>query len=686
MTNKGRRYAPAGRGTEKAKRRAYRRDPEFARFLAKELDMEATPVSYRQALRRAYLELPRDMPVRRRPLRAAMKGLATVAALLVLASVSLLGANSVYPQLTESLPGLGMLFKNINGAKEEQQDFPPPVDPAPQLLEQEEDDPLKMPAFEPVRMENSLEGYSAGMGQLTVENAWSDGEQLYLDMALRVDEKEYQEGSAQGDGTATASGTYYLPGQMVAITAQGAKFLITYGEDQDPVPQDCFITINGFDATEAQCWAPAAPSADGGTLLALSLEGTSGGTALYTGVWLVEVPAGAQGSGSLDVGLDIGQLYTQGTVADVAPGQTGLGFQGSFAVKVDQRGPVEATRGEQDNGVLLESASYTPTCATFTLNVPFMGFYDYSLLPTDLAGQTTPYGMYGELTGEDGRVLDACSIWDGKGPVYNGPRDRMDFPGLAFLAQLPPQDRGKLVLTLYQYEPEVLERCREKLGLSGGIENPVVAEFTFDLEEGKLAASQNYKEDGLGQLDWETSALSQHHSGYQNGVYARSCKAADWLWGQGQVEFCVDLAEVDTTNLALNCYMDGSLEQVVYTARDLCVYTYNGELGQDVYDSGGGYFWGEDPPCLGDMMACQESYQALHFAARYPDWVEWDEQGPSATFDRFELVDLSTGQVLVEDAERSYRDNLWQVLTGRAYRQAKEIADGGPANTGAGEG
>ena len=48
--------------------------------------------------------------------------------------------------------------------------------------------------------------------------------------------------------------------------------------------------------------------------------------------------------------------------------------------------------------------------------------------------------------------------------------------------------------------------------------------------------------------------------------------------------------------------------------------------------------------------------------------------------------DLSTGQVLVEDAERSYRDNLWQVLTGRAYRQAKEIADGGPANTGAGEG
>lgn len=92
--------------------RDYRRDKEFAGFLAKELDMEAAPAAYHKALRRAYAELPRDMPVRHYPLRAALKSLATVAVLMLVLGASLLGVNQAYPQLTENLPGLGMVFIN----------------------------------------------------------------------------------------------------------------------------------------------------------------------------------------------------------------------------------------------------------------------------------------------------------------------------------------------------------------------------------------------------------------------------------------------------------------------------------------------------------------------------------------------------------------------------------------------
>lgn len=190
MKNRGKRFTPPAPRREKAVRQGYRRDPEFCGFLAKELEMEALPESFSKAMRRVYAELPRDMPVRHYPFRSAMKSLATVAVLLVVFGVSLLGANSVYPQLTESLPGVGMLFKAMNGAKPEETPDTPEL-PVPLVAEGK----LAMPEFEPVTL--SCQGDI--LKELTVENAWSDGEKLYLHMSLLALESQLQTLSRPGD-------------------------------------------------------------------------------------------------------------------------------------------------------------------------------------------------------------------------------------------------------------------------------------------------------------------------------------------------------------------------------------------------------------------------------------------------------------------------------------------------------
>lgn len=661
MTNKGRRYAPTQRETGKARRRNYRHDPEFAGFLAKELGMETTPSSYRQALRRAYLELPRDMPVRRRPLRSAMKGLATVAALLVLASVSLLGANHVYPQLTESLPGLGLMFKTINGAKEEPQ---PPTTPVQvETLPSEAEDVAeihKLPEFRPVTMRNTAGGQEEpGLSALQIQNAWSDGKSIYLDVAMDVYNWELP--TLPGENP-----THYL----CAFPRSNFSQLIDLQGDSYDEYDLADVLVNGEHTPDCISYQGYSYNGEMPALwLAAEESDANQETLHYTGLWVITVPDSAQDSGTLTVSLTLPTVFQpQMGYDDEKISAAALAFSGEFPIEVDTGASLDLMESVTDNGVVLESMHYSPASVEMQLDIPFMGYYDYSLLPCVYDEyEQTPFGLYAVLEGPEGETLFKDSLAHGREPQAHEGRQRQEFTGLVISTTSVPKEREALTLTLYQYDPEYLAGLAVGIGMpEEEIVNPVVAEFTIDLAEQAAYPSEDYKGKGLPKLDAEASLAAQHHPDYQNGVYVREYRAADGLWAQAEVELCVDPGDegmADVSNLALYGYMDGELVRTVYASEDLDLYTYNGDRGLDVYDSGDGYFWMQ----TGTKPQSQEPYWTLHFAVHYPDWVGWDAYGPAESFDRLELVDVSTGQVLVEDAAQSYRDNLQAILTGKAY-------------------
>lgn len=111
----------------------------FRAQLAKELGVETVPESFRQAMEKTYQELPLDMPVAYRPVRTFLRRTASAAAACGLLFLALLGVNTTYPQLTEALPGLGMVFQAINSRNQE------PLDDRSHLMLEAEATPTPVP-------------------------------------------------------------------------------------------------------------------------------------------------------------------------------------------------------------------------------------------------------------------------------------------------------------------------------------------------------------------------------------------------------------------------------------------------------------------------------------------------------------------------------------------------------------
>ncbi len=99
-----------------------RRDRAFRAQLARQLGVEKPPQAFHAAMQKTLLELPEELPVRYRPVRELLRRTTMAAAVLALVFLGLLGVNSTYPQITEALPGLGFVFRSINGGQE----APPP--------------------------------------------------------------------------------------------------------------------------------------------------------------------------------------------------------------------------------------------------------------------------------------------------------------------------------------------------------------------------------------------------------------------------------------------------------------------------------------------------------------------------------------------------------------------------------
>ncbi len=583
------------RAKEKAQRGYLKRDPEFCGFLAKELDMEKAPESYHKALREIYAELPRDMPVRHYPLRAAMKNLAVTAAVLVVLGLSLLGANQAYPQLTESLPGVGMLFKTLNGTEDA-----PNLPPVTNTLVVHKGGPKglhKIPDFAPIQVEDEN-----GLGKIQIQEAWCDGENVYLDVSLWVSEK--------------------LPEK--AALAEDDLIEARFQE-------------SGEDAGE----------------LSLRYDGTS----RYEGVWKLQVPESGQVGESVFLQLNLGHGYLY--MADGSTVNLPLTMPFSLVVEVDKGNAVTLEGPGEDNEYTVESLRYTPGAVTALVTVPRLGYYGYSLLPGISyfggAAESTPYGLYAVVSGEDGEAL-----WEGALTAGEPQADGLSYQPAALSAVLPPADREKLTLSFYQFDPQDLRRWAKDAGLSQkDIVNPVTAAFTLDLAAGTLEpvedslhrvsrleifemyppfeSSQQLYVRGL-EPEWEAAGSSWALTELVIGNYTYTEHPAAWV---------------------LRGYKDGQVVQTA-TGCDLKELEHSVDWdyeGVPIHRDGSGELWLED----GSEYELN-TFLHVYFQIQYPPGM----QGP---FDRLELVDTATGEVLIEDLEASYERNLRWVLTAGGYKR-----------------
>ena len=155
-----------------------KRDKGIKKRLEREFQVERPPESYFQAVQDAFDSLPDELPVKVRPLpQRVLRTCAALAACLVLVAVGAFGLNLVSPGLMESMPGVGQIFQELNQTNVEP--TPQPEDPS-SLAEVQEDLPA-VPPFEPVTFPSA-----SGNSTLTVENAWSDGLYLHLDLLLET--------------------------------------------------------------------------------------------------------------------------------------------------------------------------------------------------------------------------------------------------------------------------------------------------------------------------------------------------------------------------------------------------------------------------------------------------------------------------------------------------------------------
>ena len=156
------------------------RDKAFRQRLAQKLEVEQPPESYFQAVQSAFASLPDELPVKARPIhQRVLRTCAALAACCAVVVAGAFGLNQVSPQLMESMPGIGQIFQGFNEGREPPVPTPSPTPPSETESQLEQQD---VPPFEPISVPSNT-----GVGELTIQNAWSDGLYLHLELELAAE-------------------------------------------------------------------------------------------------------------------------------------------------------------------------------------------------------------------------------------------------------------------------------------------------------------------------------------------------------------------------------------------------------------------------------------------------------------------------------------------------------------------
>lgn len=647
----GRRFSPEkGKAPrENVSRRELRKDPEFAKELASRWGLEAPPESFRRGMQALYRELPDELPVKRDPVRQALKGLAAAAAVFGAVCAGLFALNAAQPQIAEALPGVGGVFQALNQPKEEPspgpQATPIPDSGESQVTEGQADgDALDVwgekiaPDFAPVEVQG--EG-----GTLWVDRAWSDGVSLVLDLRLELGDygdSLYQQ--APGLELVPAYGEVSLNGQIVA----SGEML------QDNAAQDmvCDHQIEPF---------------------------TWDGDGALIGRWVLDLAAlgeDATASGECQVTLAMDELTAQSLREDElvdleASGllqQVGGFVSDSFPVPVVRDYTTAFQGGATDNGASLQGVSFAPTQLAVSLELPFLGKTSYYLQPeyslraaggADTMAAEIGYAGVVAAT-ESGRTLQVAPYsWMTTGGTDNyGPYNMK----CGFIGLYPGED--KVIITLYDASRE--KPCYDEEGNFTGADPglfQVAASFTLDLTTQTADPNWDYLNEGYQQLDLDTYPADSGNflGNFTNGFYVGNCQLETDLVTDGSRTGPCQLVTLFTGDLD---YRPVTL--VAYAGEESYTVWSQDPTALNSYDELAGVYYHQEEPgeyweSVTDPEAFGGSYRVMEFRVYYPAELLDGQGRPFREFDKFSLLDGETGEVLIEDISAALAQQRAQV-------------------------
>lgn len=602
------------------------RDKAFRQRLAQKLEVEQPPESYFQAVQDAFASLPDELPVKARPIhQRVLRTCAALAACCAVVVAGAFGLNQVSPQLMESMPGIGQIFQDFNEGREPPVPTPSPTPPSETESQLEQQD---VPPFEPISVPSNT-----GVGELTIQNAWSDGLYLHLELELAAEGIPFDTAYANSispcddpyvEGTDTSHlWVNNLEAEKIATIENGLGFVWT-GESTD-----------------------------------------DGATPIYAGEWVYRLPQNAAQGPDLSVSLEVPLLYTRYDDTDTYA-LLDMSFQADFSVTMDTRRTLIWKNAVEDNGVTLEQARVSPTCVTATVQVSNFGSFNSTLLvPLEQlvsGSDRMPLGIYGQLTTPDGTVLAECDSRYLESGTFLGSSSpgtvledgstsgTMVFDGI-------PTGESQVILTLYEYPTGIADAY----GAATSMKNRVTAEFTFDLDQGAVYPSQNYLAQGREKLDVLTSAQLDRIPAGENGYI---CQIPDN--SGGTVEITLFTQDLDYRGVTLYWYNG---DQIMSMYPSVPSSSYNKFDESYPYYQGDYYTYGEvglDPDYTNG-----KTYKALYFRLENTGSMNLTS---SAT--RFALIDNNTGEVLVEDVMRSALGNFDQIFGTSLEEQLYGAAEG----------
>lgn len=610
------------------------RDKAFRQRLAQKLEVEQPPESYFQAVQSAFASLPDELPVKARPIhQRVLRTCAALAACCAVVVAGAFGLNQVSPQLMESMPGIGQIFQDFNEGREPPVPTPSPTPPSEteSQLEQQEVQ-QEVPPFEPISVPSNT-----GVGELTIQNAWSDGLYLHLELEL------------------AAEGMPFDPVYASSISRSISPCDDPYVEGTDT----SHLWINNLEAEKIA-------TIENGLGFVWTGESTDGGaTPIYAGEWVYRLPQNAAQGPDLSVSLEVPLLYTRYDDTDTYA-LLDMSFQADFSVTMDTRRTLIWKNAVEDNGVTLEQARVSPTCVTATVQVSNFGSLNSTLLaPVEQlvsGSDRMPLGIYGQLTTPDGTVLAECdsryleseTLLGSSSPgtvLEDGSTSgTMVFDGI-------PAGESQVILTLYEYPTGIADAY----GAATPMKNRVTAEFTFDLDQGAVYPSQNYLAQGREKLDVLTSAQLDRIPAGENGYI---CQIPDN--SGGTVEITLFTQDLDYRGVTLYWY-DG--DQIMSMYPSVPSSSYNKFDESYPYYQGDYYTYGEVG--LDPAYTNGKTYKALYFRLENTGSMNLTS---SAT--RFALIDNNTGEVLVEDVMRSALGNFDQIFGTSLEEQLYGAAEG----------
>ena len=629
----GRRFSPEkGKAPrENVSRRELRKDPEFAKELASRWGLEAPPESFRRGMQALYRELPDELPVKRDPVRQALKGLAAAAAVFGAVCAGLFALNAAQPQIAEALPGVGGVFQALNQPREEPspapQATPTPDGGESQITEGQADgDALDVwgekiaPDFGPVEIPGSR-------GSLWVDCAWSDGASLVLDLRLEL-------------------GDY---GDSLYQQAPGLEL----------IPALCQVTVNGEVPEGVSDWEKP---------LAWSQEGELAGRLL---VDLGSLGEDVTFAGERQVSLAIGEFSDEsGTLpADgEALSQLGSFYSQSMAVPWVEDYNLSFQTEVADNGASLLEVSFAPTQLAVALELPFLGKTSYYLQPEyslrAAGGADTGAAEIGYegvvATTESGRALQVAPYsWMTTGGTDNyGPYNmKCGFTGL-----YPGED--KVIITLYDASRE--KPCYDEEGNFTGADPGlfrVAASFTLDLTAGTADLNWDYLEEGYERLDVDTYPADSGNflGNFTNGFYVGNCQLETDLVTDGSHTGPCQLVtlftgDLDNRPVVLVAYA-GEESYTVWSQDPTALNSYDELAGVYYHQEESGEYW----ESVTGQEAFGGTYRVMEFRVYYPTELLDGQGRPFREFDKFSLLDGETGEVLIEDISAALAQQRAQV-------------------------